>query len=171
MKQFKKVHYRIQVRTDTTGMVRYLTDTYKGLEFFGKVTKPYSTKKDADDADNGKYHTLPVKMMFKDKDAKARAEKVFRTNCKVNCTTPYPVKLRSAIKQTIESQKASFPNEFIQVKVDPEAAVLRVSRCFEGKWKNNRDTIVLSEMDMDLSNSRQVEATMDLDEAGSQQTL
>ena len=28
LKQFKTVHYRIQVRTDTTGMVRYLTYTH-----------------------------------------------------------------------------------------------------------------------------------------------
>ena len=138
---------------DTVAVLEDTLSMMKGMEFFGKVTKPYANKKDATDDSNGKFHTLPVKMLFKDKDAKVRAEKVLRTSCKVNCTTPYPIRLRNAIKRTIDSQKLTYPNEFIQVRVDPEAAVLRVSRRSDGKWSNDTDTIPLSEEDMDLSNS------------------
>ena len=156
---------------DTVAVLEDTLSMMKGLEFFGKVTKPHTVKNSEGVVSTGTYHTLPVKLIFKDKDAKARAEKVLRTNCKVNCTTPYPMKLRSAIKRTIEAQKVSFPNEFIQVKVDPEAAVLRVSRRADGKWTNNTDTIPLTEADMDLSSGRTQELSTDMDVAGSQPSL
>ena len=81
------------------------------------------------------------------------------------------MKLRSAIRRTIEAQKEKFPNEFIQVKVDTEGAVLRVSRRADGKWTNNTDIIPLSEADMDLSNSKVQEGSIEMDVAGSQPPL
>ena len=141
-------------KEDTVAVLEDTLSMMKGMEFFGKRTKPYTNRKDAEDSANGSFHTLPVKMMFKDKDSKMIAEKVLRSNCKVNCTTPYPIMLRKAIKRTIDSQKVEFPNEFIQVKVDPEAGMLRVSRRADGKWTNDTAKITLSEADMDLSNGR-----------------
>ena len=156
---------------DTVAVLEDTLSMMKGLEFFGKVTKPHTFKNKEGVVTKGTFHTLPVKLMFKDKDAKVRAEKVLRTNCKVNCTTPYPMKLRSAIRRTIEAQKEKFPNEFIQVKVDTEGAVLRVSRRADGKWTNNTDIIPLSEADMDLSNSKVQEGSIEMDVAGSQPPL
>ena len=54
----------------------------KGMEFFGKVTKVYNNTKNNGDELNGKFCTLPVKMVFKDTDSKARAEAVLRKTCK-----------------------------------------------------------------------------------------
>ena len=156
---------------DTVAVLEDTLSMMKGMEFFGKVTKPFANKKDAADAANGKFHTLPVKMVFKDKDAKIRAEKVLRSNCKVNCTTPYPIMLRNAIKRTIDSQKASYPNEFIQVRVDPEAAALRVSRRSDGKWSNDTDIIPLSEEDMSLSNGKNTAVANNMEVEVGQQAL
>ena len=110
-------------------------------------------------------------MMFKDKDAKMVAEKVLRSNCKVNCTTPYPIMLRRAIKRTIDSQKVNFLDEFIQVKVDPEAGALKVSRRFNGKWTNDTAVIALSEADMDLSNGRSTVSDPPMEVEGAQPSL
>ena len=157
---------------DTVAVLEDTLSMMKGMEFFGKVSKPFANKNDASDSRIGKFHTLPVKMVFKDKDAKGRAEQVLRRNCKVNCTTPYPVPLRKAIKRALDAQKLCFPNEFIQVKVDPEAAVLRISRRADGKWSNNTALVELTDHDMALTvpvedgNNQQR-----MDESGSQHTL
>ena len=133
---------------DTVAILEDTLSMMKGMEFFGKVTKPFANRNKPDDSRIGKFHTLPVKMIFKDRDAKGRAEQVLRKNCQVNCTTPYPVPLRNAIKRTIDEQKLAFPNDFIQVKVDPEAALLRISRRADGKWSNNTAMVELTENDM-----------------------
>ena len=133
---------------DTVAVLEDTLSMMKGMEFFGKVTKPFANKNKPDDSRSGKFHTLPVRMIFKDKDAKSRAEQVLRKSCQVNCTTPYPVPLRNAIKRTIEEQKLAFPNEFIQVRVDPEAALLRISRRVDGKWSNKTATVELLDKDM-----------------------
>ena len=133
---------------DTVAILEDTLSMMKGMEFFGKVTKPFANRNKPDDSRIGKFHTLPVKMIFKDRDAKGRAEQVLRKNCQVNCTTPYPVPLRNAIKRTIDEQKLAFPNDFIQVKVDPEAAVLRISRRADGKWSNNTAMVELTDNDM-----------------------
>ena len=81
----------------TENTITMLEDTLsmvKGMEFFGKVTKSYVNKQKEDDPANGTFCTLPVRMNFKDKAAKVRAEKVLRTSCKLQCSTPYLVKLR-----------------------------------------------------------------------------
>ena len=157
---------------DTVAVLEDTLSMMKGMEFFGKVSKPFANKKDATDDRIGKFHTLPVKMVFKDRDAKGRAEQVLRKNCKVNCTTPYPVPLRKAIKRALDAQKLLFPNAFIQVRVDPEAAVLKISRRADGRWSNNTAVVELTEQDMaptaphEDGNNQQK-----MDESGSQHTL
>ena len=127
-------------------VVTVLEDTLsmmKGMEFFGKVTKPYRNSLNAQDPDNGKFCRLPVKMNFKDKDAKIRAETVLRGNCKLQCSTPYPIKLRQSIRLVLKSQMEAHPKEFVQVRVDPENLTLRISRKVDGKWFNNIETVPL----------------------------
>ena len=126
----------------------------KGMEFFGKVTKPYTNSRNPADPDSGKFCTLPVKMSFKDKESKNRAEAVLRANCKLQCSTPYPLRLRQVIKATIEQQKLAHKEDFIQVRVDPENMLLRISRKTGGKiggrWLNNVDQVILNEDILDL---------------------
>jgi hypothetical protein len=59
-----------------------------GLDFFGKVTKPYQNKFNDNDPLNGKFCTMPVKMNFKSKEARTRTEKILKKKCKVACTVP-----------------------------------------------------------------------------------
>jgi len=126
----------------------------KGMEFYGKVTKPFVNKGKTDDARNGKFCTLPVKLAFRDKETKQKAESLLRSKCKVQCTTPYPLNLRKAIRKAIEEEKGKFKEEFIQVRVDPEAGTLKVSRKTGGKtggkWFNNYTTIQLDDSVFDL---------------------
>jgi len=129
---------------DTVAMLEDTLSMVKGMDFFGKVTKLYKNIGNDKDLDNSKFCTLPVKMSFKDKDAKARAETVLRSACKLQCSTPYPLKLRQVIKQILGEQKLAHPKDFVQVRVDAENLSLKVSRKSEGKWFNNVEIVALS---------------------------
>jgi len=128
---------------NTVTMLDDALSMVKGMDFFGKVTKPYTNKAKPTDPENGKFCTLPVKMSFKDKTLKARVETVSRSLCKLQCSTPYPLRLRQVIKQTLGEQKLAHPNDFVQVKVDTDNFCLKVSRKVNGKWINNVETVPL----------------------------
>ena len=136
---------------DTVTILEDTLSLAKGLEFFGKVTKPYVNSRDKDDPANNTFHTLPVRMSFKDKDAKIRAEKVLRSSCKISCTTPYPPNLRAAISKVMSAQKAAHKEDFVQVRVDLEKFTLNVSRKIDGTWRNNIETVPINDDAMDLS--------------------
>jgi len=156
---------------ETVTMLDDAISLIKGMEFYGKVTKSYSNKNKADDPNNGKFCTLPVKLSFKDKDTKQKVESLLRGRCKVQCTTPYPLNLRKVIKATLDTEKVKYPKEFIQVKVDAEAACLRLSRKAEGKegkWTNHYDTVMLDTSAMELGRPGQPAEAM---EEGGQNTL
>ena len=146
---------------DTVTMLEDTLSMVKGMEFFGKVSRLYNNKFNPKDPDNGKYCTLPVKMSFKDKDAKVRAETVLRTHCKMQCSTPYPLKLRQVIKQTLGEQKLAHPKDFIQIKVDTENLSLRISRKTDGKWFNNVDSVPLTADVIDMGQVVNVIEKMD----------
>ena len=137
---------------DTIMILEDTLSVMKGMEFFGKVTKVYNNTKNNGDELNGKFCTLPVKMVFKDTDSKARAEAVLRKTCKLQCTTPYPPLLRKLIKETIDSYRGKFPDSFIQVKVDAEGGKLLLSRRSkeDNKWTNNFEVIPISAGAMSL---------------------
>jgi hypothetical protein len=118
------------------------------MEFFGRVTKRATTKGKVED-----FFTIPVRLFYKDKDTREIGEARLRQLCKVNATTPYHRTLRAAIRQTVENCKGKYPHSFIQVKVDAERFLLKVSRLQAGVWYNNVEVINLSESVLDLSRS------------------
>ena len=76
-----------------------------------------------------------------------------RELCKINGTTPYHRTLRTAINRAIEEGKKDFPESFIQVRVDAEKMLLKVSRrkWNEKTWFNNYEVLELPESVLDLS--------------------
>ena len=138
---------------DTVTVLEDAISLIKGMEFYGKTTKLYSNKNKQADPKNGKFCTIPVKLNFKDKDTKQQVESLLRNKCKVQCTTPYPLNLRKAIRTVIEEQKVKYPEQFIQVRVDAEGLSLKLSRKQDGKdgkWLNNYETIALDDSVLDL---------------------
>jgi hypothetical protein len=125
-----------------------------GMDFFGKVTKPFQNKFNKDDPLNGTYCTMPVKMNFKSKEARTRAETMLKKKCKVSCTVPYPTRLRQMIKETIQAEKVAHPNCFIQVRVDTESLSLKVSRKEGDKWINNYEVKAIEDKVMDIGTVR-----------------
>jgi hypothetical protein len=129
----------------------------EGMDFFGKVTKPYQNRKNDKDPANGTFHTLPVKINFKTKEAKQRAELIFRKKCKLQCGTPYPKRLRTMIGELVSAEKTQHPGCFIQVKVDLESMALKVSRRTDSGWLNNYSSVAISDKVLDTNTVGNVE--------------
>ena len=154
---------------DTITVLEDTLSVMKGMEFFGKATKLYTNKNNAADQQNGKYCTLPVKMVFRDRESKARAEAVLRKSCKLQCSTPYPTQLRKVIKNTIEVYRGKFPENFIQVKVDPERLQLKLSRrpkADNARWINDFEVVKLEDDVLDLGSVSNRQVDMDTEQEG-----
>lgn len=115
----------------------------KGVKFYGNTTKTYRNPHDKEKS--GSFCTVPVRYDFKDRDTRARAEKVLRDRCGINSSVPYHPILRDCIKQTITHFKEEFPRDFIRVNVDATNFALKVSRKPEGSpsWLPYRGTVSL----------------------------
>ena len=73
---------------------------------------------------------------FKNKDTRIQAENTLRSICKVNCSTPYPRKLRTMINYTVQKGKALREGCFIKVKVDIDNMQLSASARTPSGWVN-----------------------------------
>ena len=144
---------------DTIMVLEDTLSVMKGMEFFGKATKAFRNKGNEQDTRNGSFHTLPVKMVFKDRDMKSKAESVLRTKCKVQCSTPYHIQLRKAIKALVDTHRDTFPENFIQVRVDAENLMLKVSRkCkADNKWINNYESVPITGSSLEIGKVDNVE--------------
>ena len=80
--------------------------------------------------------TVPVRMDFKNKETRVQAETTLRSICKVNCSIPYPRKLRTMISEIISSGKRLREGLFIKVKVDIDNLKLSASARTPTGWEN-----------------------------------
>jgi hypothetical protein len=96
-----------------------------GYEIYGTATKTY---RHPTDKLSGAYCTVPVRYDFESKDARVRAEKIFRDKCNVNCATPYPMILRETIKQVIANVRDEHPNNLVRVTIDTGKCCFNISR-------------------------------------------
>jgi hypothetical protein len=157
-------------REETVAILDDTLSMVTGMDFLGKVTRPYHNKRNVNDPANGTFCTMPVKLNFKTKEAKAHAESVLRKNCGIRGSTPLPPKVRKLVGETIAAQKIKHPGCFIQVRIDTESLSLKVSRRNENKeWTNNYETLALGMDIMDIDTVRNVDTAMEV--SGSQSSL
>ena len=98
--------------------------TCASLDFLGTGTQTYTNRFNSEDPNNGKYCTVPVKLIFKEKQARINAEQHLRKMCQVKCSTPYPKGLRKMISDLINVAKEKKNGCFIRVKVNIEKLTL-----------------------------------------------
>jgi len=121
----------------TEKQVEEMTDdllTCASLDFLGSGTKLYKNKFNENDSNNGKFCTMPVKMVFKDKKERILAEQHLRKVCDVKCSTPYPKGLRTLIAGLISEAKAVKPGNFILAKVNTDQLTVSAHASENGKW-------------------------------------
>jgi hypothetical protein len=104
------------------------------LDFLGSGTKIYKNKHNDKDTNNGKFCTMPVKMMFKDKKERILAEQHLRKVCSVKCSTPYPKGLRTLISSLIEEAKRVKQGHFILAKVNVEKLTVSALASENNSW-------------------------------------
>ncbi len=108
--------------------------TCASLDFLGNGTSKYRNDRKPNDPRIGKMCTVPVKLIFKGKDERIRAEKTLRQICNVRCSTPYPKKLRTMIKDLIDEGKALQPDHFVRVRVHSDTLKVDAHASIDGKW-------------------------------------
>ena len=87
--------------------------------------------------------TVPVRMEFKNKETKLQAESTLRSVCKLNCSTPYPKRLRTLINEMIQQGKSSHPASFIRIKVDIDNLLLSAHARQGDNWIHLKlDTVI-----------------------------
>jgi hypothetical protein len=112
--------------------------TCANMEFLGKGgSKKYYNKLKPNDPLNGKFCTVPIKLTFKSKEERVRAEQSLRKYCKVKYSTPYPKKLRTLIGNVVKEGKQKKPEHYIRVKVDSNKMTVSAQASIKnpnGRW-------------------------------------
>jgi hypothetical protein len=148
-----------QVETVTDDLL-----TCANLEFLGSATQRYNNRFNSEDPNNGKYCTVPVKMVFKSKKERIQAEQHLRKVCNVKCSTPYPKRLRSMIADLVKEAKAK-KDCFILAKVHVDSLTISAHGSVNNRWEDlgiskeiplnvlDRYEAMEAERDMEVENS------------------
>jgi hypothetical protein len=91
------------------------------LDFLGRGSKPFYNRKKPDDEQNNTFCTVPVKLTWKTKGERIRAEQSIRRVCKAKCSTPYPKEIRSLMDEVLKAGQSAKPGCFIRVRVNQES--------------------------------------------------
>jgi hypothetical protein len=112
--------------------------TCANMEILGNGgSKKYYNRLKPSDPLNGKFCTVPIKLTFKTKEERVKAEQSLRKFSKVKCSVPYPKKLRTIIGNLVKEGKKVKPDTYIKVKVDTEkmkVSALASIRNDSGRW-------------------------------------
>ena len=149
----------------TDKQVEEMTDdmlTCASLDFLGSGTKLYANKFNDKDPNIGKFCTMPVKMMFKDKKERILAEQHLRKVCSVKCSTPYPKGLRTLIAGLISDAKKVKPGHFILAKVNSDTLTISAQASENNRWV---DLNITKQIPLNiLDRYEQMEADSDMEE-------
>jgi hypothetical protein len=129
--------------------------TCASLDFLGNGSSKFKNDKNPSDPRIGKMCTLPVKLIFKGKDERMRAEQTLRRVCNVRCSTPYPKKLRVMIREMIDEGKEKQPGHFVRVRVHPETLKMDAFASIDGKWI---DLKIEREIPLDVLDNAEISA-------------
>jgi hypothetical protein len=104
------------------------------LEFLGNSSKLFYNNRNPNDQRNNTMYTVPVRMDFKDRDTRFNAEVMLRKVCKVNCSVPYPKKLRGIISDMVKQGKQAQPDCFIRTRVNIDSLTIDAHAKTESGW-------------------------------------
>jgi hypothetical protein len=129
-------------KADTVTQLDDTLSMVKSMDYFGKTTKQAKGKE---------FYTIPVKLVYKDRDTRITAEQNLRKLCKVSCTTPYHSTLRDVMKKAMEEAKVKYKNSYVQTRLDVDNMELKVSYRKDGIWYNDVEKLPLPDSVFDLT--------------------
>jgi hypothetical protein len=98
--------------------------TCASLDFLGNGSSKHRKDKRPDDPRICKMCTLLVEMIFNGKGEAILAEQTLRKIFKVRCSTPYPKRLRTMIRDLVDEGKAAKHRHFVHVCVHSDTLKL-----------------------------------------------
>jgi hypothetical protein len=104
------------------------------LEFLGTQSKLFYNNRNASDTRNNNMYTIPVRMDFRDRESRFEAEVMLRKICKVNCSVPYPKKLRQMLNDLVKEGKRLQLDCFIRTKVNADKLTIDVHAKTSSGW-------------------------------------
>jgi hypothetical protein len=106
------------------------------MSFLGQATKLYTNSRDASDAINGTYYTMPIKFVFPDKSSRIHFERTMREKCKLKAAMSLPLGIRKEAEKCRKSALEQFPGEIVMVRAESEGLQFAVFHKKDGdrKW-------------------------------------
>jgi hypothetical protein len=108
----------VSVMAEATRIVEDALSCCEKMEFLGARSKKYINNKDLNDPVNGTYATMPVKLMFSDKDSRLNFERTMRECCGVRAVQSLPEKLRKEMAAFKTAMETRYPDLIISVRPD-----------------------------------------------------
>jgi hypothetical protein len=106
------------------------------VSFLGQASRPYKNNRDEKDPKNGSYHTMPVKLLFDDRQQRIYFEQTMRDSCKLRASISLPPFLQKERTAFDKALREKYPDFMIMVRPDPARAVLTAvkKRDRSGRW-------------------------------------
>ncbi len=92
--------------------------------FLGQASRPYKNNRDEKDPKNGSFHTMPVKLLFDDRQQRIYFEQTMRVNCKLRASISLPPFLQKEKSAFDKALREKYPDFMIMVRPDPSRSVL-----------------------------------------------
>jgi hypothetical protein len=92
------------------------------IEFLGARSQKFVNKKNLQDPANGSYLTMPVRLIFNDKDSRINFERTMRECCGICVVQSLPEKLRKEMMSFKEALQARYPGRIVSVRPDSASA-------------------------------------------------
>jgi hypothetical protein len=106
------------------------------VTFLGQASRPYKNNRDEKDPKNNTYHTMPVKLLFEDRQQRIYFEQTMRSTCKLRASISLPPFLQKEKTAFDKLLREKYPDFMIMVRPDPSRAVLTAVKKQDrsGKW-------------------------------------
>jgi hypothetical protein len=88
------------------------------MEFLGARSRKYINNRDEKDPANGTFSTMPVRLVFSDKDSRLNFERAMRECCGVRAVQSLPEQLRGEMAAFKTALDARYPDMVISVRPD-----------------------------------------------------
>jgi hypothetical protein len=132
-------------KADTAESLRLVEDALscvEQIEFLGGRSKPYVNNRKSDDPLNNTYNTMPVKVIFEDKQARINFELTLRDYSGMRAVQSYPQSIRSEMAVFRKAVMERYPDMVIMTRPDINSLELLSFKKKDGdaKWTQCSET-------------------------------
>ncbi len=128
-------------KADTAESLRLVEDALScvdQIEFLGGRSKPYVNSRKADDPLNNTFTTMPVKVVFDDKQARINFEVTLRDFSGMRAVQSYPQSIRSEMSVFRKAVMDRYPDMVVMTRPDINSLELLAFKKKDGERKWNK---------------------------------